>query len=496
MIGVVPPSTRARRLARASLLLLCLTPAIAAGGSASATPVQVTAKDFRFVLSRKQVPPGPVRFTVRNDGFELHDLAVAGAKTRLLAHGKQATLEVRLPKPGRYRLFCTVPGHARLGMQATLVVGRPPPISPSTKTPPPPASAAALTEIARLPSPTFLTAPPGDEHGVFVVEKRGVVEELVDGEPRPQPFLDLSDEVADEGENGLLSMAFAPDYAASGLLYVVFNARTPDKDLELREYRRSVADAHAVDATSARTVLTIRKPFANHNGGMLQFGPDGYLYLSVGDGDSGELHTPGFFAQTLDDLLGNVLRIDPLHPDAGPYGIPDGNPFVGVAGARPEIWAYGLRNPWRFWIDPPTGDLYLGDVGLSGPEEIDYVAGTAGRGKNFGWPCFEGSRLFDASASCEDPLPPVYEYLRGRNQCALIGGVVVRDPHLSGLAGRYVFTDYCEGELRSLRVESGRATEVRDLGLSVPMPDSFGVDGLGRVYVLSGEGGVYRLDPK
>jgi glucose/arabinose dehydrogenase len=229
---------------------------------------------------------------------------------------------------------------------------------------------------------------------------------------------------------------------------------------------------------------------------MLQFGPDGNLYIAVGDGDSGVKNRPGAFAQTVDDLLGNILRIDPRPPDdqSTPYQIPDTSPFAGREDARGEVWDYGLRNPWRFWIDPLTGDLYLGDAGEGDFEEIDYVQGNAG-GQNFGWPCFEGTKAFSTSEDCPHAVPPIHQYDHSKGRCAVIGGVVVHDPRLPTLAGRYLFGDYCNGEIDSMLVVDGKATDVGELGLSVPTLSSFGVDGRGRVYATATDGGVYRLDP-
>jgi glucose/arabinose dehydrogenase len=291
-------------------------------------------------------------------------------------------------------------------------------------------------------------------------------------------------------------MAFPPDYAQSGRFYVYYTDSTGSGNVNVVEYRRSADDPETADPQTARTVLHIVKPYENHNAGMMQFGPDGNLYIAVGDGDSGVLHPPGAFAQTLDDLLANILRIDPRPPgdQSASYQIPDTNPFVGQPGARGEVWDYGLRNPWRFWIDGVTGDLYLGDAGEGDIEEIDYVQSNVG-GKNFGWPCFQGTGVFTAGADCPGAIPPIYQYGHAGTRCAVIGGVVVRDPRLPSLAGRYVFGDYCDGKVISFFVADGKATELHDTGLSVPTLSSFGVDGRGRVYMTATDGGVYRLDP-
>ena len=261
------------------------------------------------------------------------------------------------------------------------------------------------------------------------------------------------------------------------------------------EYRRFEVDPDRLDPGSERLLLRITEPYENHNGGMLQFGPDGMLYAAVGDGDSGVLNPPGAFAQTLDDLLGNILRIDPR--GGTPYAVPADNPFVGVEGARPEIWATGLRNPWRFWIDHETGRMFIGDVGYAEREEIDVVPPGAS-GLNFGWPCFEGTLPFDRTATCGDGLvPPLFEVDHSRGACSVIGGLVVRDPRLPDLVGRYLFGDFCLGRITALMLdEAGAVARSDDLGLDVPQLTSFGVDGAGRIYVTALTGEVYRLDPR
>jgi glucose/arabinose dehydrogenase len=472
--------------------------------TAPATVVRVVAHDFSYSLSRRTVPTGRVRFVVVNRGDVGHDFAVGGRRTAVLRPGGSTVLEVVLARAGSYPYRCTVPGHAALGMQGVLAVGRRPGTTTTHTTTARPATTAApvttsaaspvtLTKIGDFRRPVFVTAPLGDPGRLFVVEQAGTIQEVIPGQP-PLPFLDITDQVKEVSERGLLSMAFAPDYARSGRFYVYYTDQVGNGNVHVVEYRRSADDPDAADPASARPILSIQKPYENHNAGMLQFGPDGYLYVSVGDGDSGVLHDPGAFAQTLDDLLGDILRIDPLHPPEGqPYSIPDSNPFVGKANVRGEVWDYGLRNPWRFWIDPVTGDMYIGDPGLGGPEELDYVEGNQG-GLDFGWPCFQGTDPFDSTRQCDQPVPPVFEYDHGDGRCAVIGGVVVRDPRLAGLVGRYLFGDYCNGKIRSTLIDDGKAIDVRDLGPSLAALSSFGVDGRGHVYAVSTDGGVYRLD--
>jgi glucose/arabinose dehydrogenase len=464
---------------------------------ARAVTVRVTALDYRFTLSRSRVPLGLVRFVVTNRGQVPHDFVIGRARTPILQRGQSAVLELRLRTAGAHAYLCSLPGHAALGMKGRLAVGagKPSPPLPLPGPPPPPSSAdVQLSEIGTFAAPTYVTAPPADPDRLFVVEHEGVIRIVVDGQVQDAPFLDLTGQVRPGSESGLLGLAFAPDYATSGLFYVDYTANEGEGNVRIEEFHRSPDNPNVADPYSGRIVLTIVKPWENHNGGMLQFGPDGYLYISVGDGDSGVNNPPGAFAQALDDLLGNILRIDPRQDGVEPYTVPASNPFVGVAGARPEIWAYGLRNPWRFWVDEKTGDLFIGDVGEGAREEIDYE--PAGRGGfNFGWPCFEGTLAFDATAVCPNSVAPVYEYQHAPNLCSVIGGVVVHDPRLRALDGWFLFSDLCGGEIEGLRLVNGFA-ETTDLGLQVKAPDSFGEDALGRVYVVSYAGPVYRLDPK
>ena len=477
-----------------------LAAVVLASGAAPATPrtltISVDARDFAFSLSRRSVPAGAtVRFVVRNRGIASHDFVVTNKKrTRVLRPGQRQTIAVSFPRKGTFRFLCSVSGHARLGMKGAIGVSmKPPPPTP----PAPPvdtSEVASLTRIGSFQQPTLVTAPPGDTQRLFVVEHGGTVRIVRDGATLPAPFLDIREQVTAMGESGLHSIAFAPDYPASGLLYAFYNSREgPYGDLRITEFRVAAFDRDRVDPSSERHVLRIPKPYENHNGGMLQFGSDGYLYASVGDGDPGVLNRAGAFAQRLDVLLGGIVRIDPRRGD--PYSVPADNPFVAVPGARPEVWAYGLRNPWRFWIDPETNVLYVPDVGSTSREEINVVA-RGGRGANFGWPCFEGTVVFDDTASCERPVAPLLDYPRANGVCAVIGGVVVRDPRLAALSGRYLYGDLCSGVLTEIAVEDGRIAASGELGLVVPDLSSFGVDGLRRVHVMSLRGDVYRLDPR
>ena len=476
----------------------CALAASAAPAPERTFAVRVDARDFSFALSRRSVPAGStVRFVVRNRGGTPHDFVVGKKRTRILRPGGSQTLTVAFPRKGSVRFLCSVSGHARLGMKGAFGVS----VKPKPPTPPPPtpptdtSDLVSLTRIAgTFDRPVFVTAPPGDRDRIFVVEQTGTVRVVRDGELLPTPFLDLREKVKVSSEPGLLSLAFAPDYAATGRFYAFYNSTAGNGDIHISEFRRHATDPDLADVYTERVLLTIVKPWENHNGGMLQFGPDGYLYASVGDGDSGVLNPPGFYAQRTDSLLGTLLRIDPRAGD--PYAVPDDNPFVDVDGARPEIWAIGLRNPWRFWIDGATRSLFVADAGNARQEEVDIVSMAAARGLNFGWPCFEGSLPFDTSRTCANVTPPVIEYPRANGACAIVGGVVARDARIPALGGRYLYGDYCLGRITGVSLEGGRVATSGDLGLEIPELTSFGVDGLDRIYVTSLTGAVYRLDAK
>ena len=335
----------------------------------------------------------------------------------------------------------------------------------------------------------FVTAPRGDRRVQFVVERAGRIMVVRKGQVRARPFLDIRSQVqSGYVEQGLLSMAFAPDYATSGRFYVYFTAG--DGDQRVVEYRRASADR--ADAGSARLVLEMHDGEVNHNGGLLLFGPGGHLYIGTGDGGGGgDRHGTRGFGQDLGELLGKILRIDPRPSGGRPYGVPSSNPFVGRSGARGEIYAYGLRNPWRFSFDRRTGDLSIGDVGQGEVEEIDFV--RSGRGKNFGWRVFEGRRRYAPGESAPGHVRPVIQRFHDDGNCSITGGVVVRDRAVPALYGRYVFGDFCVGRVESAKLRPGSATRQRRTRLRVPMLSSFGEDARGRVYVTSLDGPVYRI---
>ncbi len=346
-----------------------------------------------------------------------------------------------------------------------------------------------LLRLGNFDEPTYLAAPRGDSRR-FVVERGGRILVVKGGRTLAQPFLDISGLVTTGGESGLLSMAFAPDYRSSGLFYVYYTDQQGYPTIA--QYRRSEGNPDQADPNSRRTTMRVPHHRFNHKGGQIQFGPDGRLYAAFGDGGGGG--DPDENAQNLSRILGKMVRIAPL--EGGGYTVPDDNPFVNRSGARGEIYAYGLRNPYRFSFDRRTGDLTIGDVGQDAVEEIDYVPGRSGRpprgGYNFGWDVFEGRDRYE-SGTARGHVPPVIAHSQDDGFCSIIGGYVIRDRALGrGWNGRYVYGDYCNARVRLARLRRGSAPS-RGTALRVPGLVSFGEDGSGRIYAVSLNGPVYRI---
>jgi glucose/arabinose dehydrogenase len=335
----------------------------------------------------------------------------------------------------------------------------------ATKSSPPADTSVATVHLRRIgsfESPTYLTAPPGDKRRLFVVEQAGTIHEVRDGRKLAKPFLDIRSQVQAGGERGLLSMAFAPDYAKSRLYYVYFTGR--DGDLHIQEF-----------PTRRELIRIEHSTYPNHNGGQLEFGPDGRLYAGTGDGGGGG--DPFRNAQNPNRLLGKILRFDAKRRGT-------------------EVFAIGLRNPWRFAFDRANGDVTIADVGQAKYEEVDFVKAGQLRGKNFGWPHFEGVHTY-YGGSVSNYVPPVIERSHsGDGYCSITGGYIVRDRSLKALYGRYVYGDYCNPQLRWAKLSAGRATSGGTIGLRVSALSSFGQDARGRVYAVSQNGPVYRLAPR
>ncbi len=359
-------------------------------------------------------------------------------------------------------------------------------------TEPPPVTGLVLTPVATVSSPIHLTSPPNDAR-LFIVERGGRIRVVKDGSLLADPFLDISAAVSTDGEQGLLSVAFHPSFASNGLFYIYFS--NVAGDIRVVRYRADPVAAVA-DGSPGDTILRIAHPtYTTHYGGLLSFGPDGKLYISVGDGGGGG--DPHGNAQNRSVLLGKLLRID---VDAGfPYAIPDDNPFAHESGARGEIWEYGLRNPWRYAFDDETDLLFIGDVGQNTYEELDAVPAAEG-GDNFGWDLMEGAHCFGASTCSQEGLiQPIYEYSHddGAHGCAIIGGYVYRGARMPSLHGQYFFSDYCAGFLRSFSyapLSNSVLATSWDVG-PIGAVQSIGQDASGELYVLAANGTVYRIDP-
>jgi glucose/arabinose dehydrogenase len=347
------------------------------------------------------------------------------------------------------------------------------------------AERVTLQKVGDFDQPDYVTQPPG-EQDLYVVEQSGIVRIVRGGQVLSKPAIDISDEVTDAGEQGLLSIAFPPDFQRSRVVYAYFTGTDQDQHV----FRYSVRPDGTFDEASAREILHMADFASNHNGGSLVFGPDGYLYIGTGDGGlEGDPHRNG---QDLGSLLGKLLRIKPSTAGGPPYTIPADNPFRNRPGARPAIYSYGLRNPWRFSFDAKTGALIIGDVGQNTLEEVDYVPQGGGRGANFGWSAFEGTDRFNTDQTAPNAVPPIFEYSHDHG-CSITGGYIVRDRTLSALYGRYIYADFCAGDLHSLVPAIPHARDDRSLGLHVSSPSSFGEDEDGHIYVTSLDGPVYRL---
>lgn len=339
-----------------------------------------------------------------------------------------------------------------------------------------------------LTNPVFMTQPL-DDGRIFVVEQGGRIRLVKNGTLQTTPFLDITSKVLSGGERGLLSVAFHPRYAVNHFFYVYFTTQT-NGDIRIERYT-TTANADVADAASAKLIITIpHSSQPNHNGGLLAFGPgtDQALYAGIGDG--GGSGDPLGSGQNFNTLLGSLIRID---VDGGdPYAIPANNPFVGQANRRGEIWAKGLRNPWRYAFDGATGLLYIADVGQGALEEVN-VAPVNSAGLNYGWNITEGSSCYNAATCNRTGLTnPVIDYPHVAGACSITGGYVYRGTAISGLQGHYLYGDYCSGFIRSFRYSNGAAADQKDWGLSAPSLSSFGQDFHGELYVLSGNT-IYQI---
>lgn len=340
-----------------------------------------------------------------------------------------------------------------------------------------------------LSSPTaIVSTKQANDQRLFVLDQAGVIR-IVDqaGSVATSPFLDISSIVHNEGEMGLLGLVFSPHYTQDGYFFV--NYIDKNQNTIIARYHAS-ADSNKADPSSAQIVLTLKQPYPNHNGGDLAFGPDGYLYIALGDGGSGG--DPQNRAQDLNNLLGKILRLD---VGQLPYKIPPTNPFVNQAGKAGEIWDYGLRNPWRISFDINTHELYIADVGQNKIEEIDVEAAGNKGGNNYGWRCFEGDKDYNISGCSgrEQYVFPVIEYDHNDNRCSLTGGYVYRGKRYQALNGQYFYGDFCNGELFAAKKENNQwhAVSVKQTPYKI---STFGEDNQGELYVADYDtGSVYQL---
>jgi len=354
-------------------------------------------------------------------------------------------------------------------------------------------AAAALTPALQqvttgLEKPTYLTHA-GDGSGLlYVTEQPGRIRVLRDGQLVETPFLDITERVGDSGnEQGLLSVAFAPDFAQSRKLYV--NYTNTSGDTVVSGFIAS-ADGLTADPAGEWQVIEIAQPYANHNGGQIKFGPDGMLYVGMGDG--GSAGDPQNLAQNVSDLLGKMLRLDVSNSSvAAPYAVPAGNPSFGPDG-RPEMWAVGLRNPWRFSFDRATGDMFIADVGQNAVEEVNFQPSASTGGENYGWKLREGFEEYSGEP-LDTLTDPIWQYEHGANGCSVTGGYVYRGAAVPSLIGAYVYGDYCSGRIWTLRPGSDGSWVNQELFATDYAITSFGEDADGELYVLDRGGAIYRL---
>lgn len=364
--------------------------------------------------------------------------------------------------------------------------------------PPSPTNTAAPVSAGSFPNPDLYTwipvanglaSPVGFAHAgddrLFILERSGRIRIYQAGVVKPEPFLDITDRVRGGGEQGLLGLAFHPQFTDNGNFYV--NYTDSNGNTHIARFTTRDDNPDLADPNSEKQILFVEQPFPNHNGGALAFGPDGYLYIGLGDGGSGG--DPRGNGQSLDTLLGKILRIDVDQGD--PYTAPAGNPFTSRAG-RPEIWAFGLRNPWRFTFDHETGDLYIGDVGQNQYEEIDFQPASSSGGENYGWNILEGTECYGSNGCQTEGLtPPVYTYAHVVGGCSVTGGVVYRGAALPEWQGIYLFGDYCSGIVGGLLPTANWQQAWLFPGLG--NISSFGEDSAGEIYLADISGTIYQF---
>ncbi len=361
--------------------------------------------------------------------------------------------------------------------------------------------------------PVYVCQPPGENDRLFVLEQKGIIKIIKNGKTVRKPYADLRNRIHNPitpgDERGLLGLAFHANYQNNGFVYINYSDKN---DHTIVSRFRIANDPDRLDTKSEKVLIKLKQPFSNHNGGHMEFGPDGYLYISVGDG--GKWGDPYNNAQNLENLFGKILRID---VDTGdPYAIPDDNPFINNEDVKGEIWLYGLRNVWRFSFDRETGDMYLGDVGQDLWEEIDFVVADKAGGQNFGWRVMEGNHCYNPPEDCEPTgVLPIFEYpndanymkiLTGMDEpnvdgCSVTGGYVYRGSAIPGFQGTYIFADYCSGNIWTFKEKNGIATEFQNRTEEINLGggeftnyiSSFGEDNNGELYIVDYNGIIFKL---
>lgn len=351
--------------------------------------------------------------------------------------------------------------------------------------------------VSGFDNPLFVGHADDGSGRLFVMEQTGYILVVEDGEILPQPFLNISQMLSDDvfqggySERGLLGLAFHPDFENNGTFFISHTDR--DGNSILARYQVMRRDPNRADPNSRVELLRVAQPFADHNGGNLTFGPDGYLYMGFGDG--GNPNLPNYNSQDPRTLLGKILRLDVDDVDAEDYAIPESNPFVGQVSYRPEIWALGVRNPWRFTFDRATGDMYMGDVGQWAWEEVNFQSADSTGGENYGWSAYEGTHVYleDEEVFSEVTMP-VYEYEHASG-CSVTGGYVYRGPEMPELHGAYFFGDYCNGFIWTMYRDPDGVWQVNQFMDSDAVITSFGEDEQGELYMVDYKGAIYRLAP-
>lgn len=373
-----------------------------------------------------------------------------------------------------------------IGIVLTLFITRTSNPTQTTITIPDQPAVTTQQVAAGLTQPTGIASTEGGD-GLYIVEQPGTIKRITPGQPGSTVFMDIREKVVSGGEMGLLGLVFHPDYDQNGYIFVNYIDRSENTVIARYHVTNGV-----VDLTSEKIILQVEQPYTNHNGGDLAFGPDGYLYASLGDG--GSAGDPNNNAQNLNSLLGKILRID-INTDQ-PYTIPADNPFASDDDTRPEIWSYGLRNPWRISFDNKTGDLYIADVGQGSLEEVNFQSADSSGGENYGWRCFEGTNEYnlDGCSGVNSYIAPIAEYSHDDGRCSITGGYVYRGEAQPALQGKYFYGDFCGSQLYYAEQENGSWKQTLALETTFAI-STFGVDSDNELYLADYDSGtIYKIE--